>query len=92
MLNLYYAPSTASMAPHIVLEELSVPYQRTLVDRANHAHKQPDYLRLNPNGRFPVLVDGDLVVYEAAAIVLHLCDTHPAAQSTELKPVQYTSC
>jgi glutathione S-transferase len=79
MLNLYYSPSTASMVPHIVLEELSVPYHRTLVDRANQAHKQPDYLRLNPNGRFPVLVDGDLVVYEAAAIVLHLCDTHPEA-------------
>lgn len=79
MLTLYYYPSTAAMIPHIVLEELGVPYERVLVDRTRNAHKTPDYLRLNPNGLIPVLVDGDLVLYETAAIVLHLCDTHAAA-------------
>jgi glutathione S-transferase len=39
----------------------------------------PEYLKLNPNGLIPVLVDGDLVLYETAAICLHLADTHPAA-------------
>jgi glutathione S-transferase len=67
------------MVPHIVLEELGIPFQRVLVDRRQNAHKTPDYLRLNPNGLIPVLVDGDLVLYETAAIVLHLCDTHPQA-------------
>ena len=83
MLHLHYYPSTASMVPHIVLEELGVPYQRVLVDRAVDAHKAPAYLQLNPNGLIPVLVQDDapggpLVLYETAAIVLHLCDTHPA--------------
>jgi glutathione S-transferase len=50
------------------------------IDRAAQAHKRPDYLRLNPNGLIPALVDGDLVLYETAAIALHLCDTHPGAQ------------
>ena len=50
-----------------------------LLDPARKDHKQPDYLRLNPNGLIPVLTDGDLVLYETAAIVLHLCDTHPQA-------------
>lgn len=68
------------MVPHIVLEELGVPYERVLVDRTVDAHKQPDYLRLNPNGLLPTLTDGDLVLYETAAIVLHLCDTHPQAR------------
>lgn len=68
------------MVPHIVLEELGVPYERVLVDRTVGAHKQADYLRLNPNGLMPVLTDGDLVLYETAAIVLHLCDTHPQAR------------
>ncbi|MEO8023915.1 glutathione S-transferase family protein [Polaromonas sp.] len=79
MIQLYYDPSTASMVPHIVLEEIGVPYQRVLVDRMQNAHKSPDYLRLNPNGLIPLLVDGDLVLYETAAICLHLCDTHPQA-------------
>ena len=43
------------------------------------AHKQPEYLKLNPNGQIPVLVDGDLVLYETAAICMHLADTHPGA-------------
>ena len=80
MITLHYHPGTASMVPHILLEEIGEPYQRVLVDRAAGAHKQPEYLRLNPNGLIPVLVDGDQVVYETAAIVLHLCDTHPHAR------------
>lgn len=79
-MQLHYYPSTAAMIPHIVLEELGVPYQRVFVDRARNLHKAPDYLKLNPNGLIPVLVDGDLVLYETAAIVLHLCDTHPQAR------------
>ncbi len=67
------------MVPHIVLEEIGKPYQRVLVDRMHNAHKAPDYLKLNPNGLIPVLVDGDLVLYETAAICLHLCDTHAEA-------------
>lgn len=79
MIQLHYYPSTAAMAPHILLEELGVPYERVLVDRAQGAHRSPEYLRLNPNGLIPVLTDGDLVVYETAAICLHLCDTHAQA-------------
>jgi glutathione S-transferase len=79
MLQLHYYPSTAAMIPHIVLEELGTPFQLVLVDRTVNAHKAPDYLRLNPNGLIPVLTDGDLVLYETAAITLHLCDTHPQA-------------
>lgn len=80
MIQLHYYPSTASMVPHIVLEEIGLPYGRVLVDRAVGAHKAPEYLKLNPNGLIPVLTDGDLVLYETAAIVLHLCDAHPQAR------------
>jgi glutathione S-transferase len=79
MIELHYFPGNASMTPHLLLEELGVPFELKLVDRANQAHKSPGYLKLNPNGLIPVLVDGGLVLYETAAIVLHLCDTHPAA-------------
>ena len=79
MLQLHYYPSNASMAPHMLLEELGVPYELKLVDRTRNAHKSPEYLLLNPNGKIPVLVDGELVLYETAAICLHLADTHPEA-------------
>ncbi|MFT3954479.1 MAG: glutathione S-transferase family protein [Piscinibacter sp.] len=79
MMQLHYFPSNASMTPHMLLEELGVPYERVLVDRTKNAHHSPEYLALNPNGKIPVLVDGELVLYETAAIVLHLVDTHPQA-------------
>ena len=77
MLQLHYFPSNASITPHILLEEMGLPFELKLVDRANNAQKSPEYLKLNPNGLIPVLVDGDLVLYETAAICLHLTDTHP---------------
>jgi glutathione S-transferase len=76
MLTLHYYPGNASLTPHMLLEELGVPFQLELVDRAKSAHKTPEYLKLNPNGLIPVLVDGDLVLYETAAICLHLVDTN----------------
>lgn len=79
MIELHYYPSTAAMVPHILLEEIGVPFERVLVDRMAGAHKSPEYLKLNPNGLIPVLVDGGHAMYETAAIALHLCDTHPAA-------------
>lgn len=78
-MQLHYYPSTASMVPHILLEEIGAPYERVLVDRTQNAHKTPAYLALNPNGLIPLFTDGELVLYETAAICLHLCDTHPQA-------------
>ncbi|MEI6737593.1 MAG: glutathione S-transferase family protein [Pseudomonadota bacterium] len=77
--KLFYFPSNASLAPHILLEELGVPYKLELVDRVANAHKTPEYLKLNPAGLIPVLVDGDIVLSETAAICLHLADKHPEA-------------
>ena len=79
MIQLHYYPSNASMAPHILLRELGTPFELLRVERDKGAHKSPAYLKLNPNGLIPVLVDGDLVLYETAAILLHLADTHPDA-------------
>lgn len=80
MLTLHYYPSNASFAPHILLEELNVRFELALVDRTRGAHKSPAYLKLNPNGLIPVLEDGDLVLYESAAICLHLADRYPQGE------------
>lgn len=79
MMQLHYAPATASMIPHLLLEELGIAYERVVVDREHEGHKTAPYLKLNPNGLIPVLTDGDLVLYETAAICLYLCDAHPHA-------------
>jgi glutathione S-transferase len=88
-LQLYYFPGNASLAPHILLEELGVPFELTLVDRNANAHKSAAYLKLNPNGLIPTLIDGEQVITETAAIMLHLADKFidkammPAFQSAE---------
>ena len=85
MLKIHYFPGNASLIAHIVLEEIGAPFELKLVDREHDEHKSAAYLALNPNGLIPVLVDDSagaappLVLYETAAIVLHLADTHPAA-------------
>ncbi len=79
MYRLFYYPSNASLAPHILLREIGAPHELVLVDRKQNAQKQADYLALNPLGRIPVLADGDLVLFETAAICLHLADRHPEA-------------
>ena len=78
-IQLHYHPGTASMAPHNLLEELGLPYERLFVDKDAGALDSAAYRALNPNGKIPVLVDGDLVLYESAAICLHLADSQPGA-------------
>jgi glutathione S-transferase len=63
----------------VLLHEIGAPFELKWVDRAQAAHKSAAYLKLNPNGQIPVLVDGELVLYETAAICMHLADTHPRA-------------
>lgn len=79
MIRLHYHPGNASFTPHALLRELGLPFELVLVDRAQGEHKSARYLRLNPNGLIPVLEDGDLVLYETAAIGLHLVDKVPEA-------------
>ncbi len=78
-MQLHYYPGNASFTPHVLLHEAGAPFELKLVKRMQGAHKLPDYLKLNPNGLIPVLVDGELVLYETAAICLYLADTFPAA-------------
>lgn len=77
MYTLFYYPRNASLAPHFVLKALDVPFQLELVDRKKVAQKSAQYLRLNPTGRIPTLVDDDFVLFESAAICLYLCEKHP---------------
>jgi glutathione S-transferase len=75
MYRLHFRPSTAAMAPHILLREIGAPFELVPAEET----RTPAFLALNPNGRVPVLEADGLVLYESAAICLHLADRHPEA-------------
>jgi glutathione S-transferase len=74
MIRLYHYPQTTADRVRWMLGELSVPYEAVLVDLMAGEHKKPDYLKINPNGLVPALADGETVIFESAAILLHLAD------------------
>lgn len=82
MLKLYFAPNSRAVRTAWLLEELGLDYEIaerfTLGDKAL---RTPEYLALNPNGRVPTLVDGDVTISESAAIAQYL-----AAKAGKLAP------
>ena len=79
MYQLYYYPLNASMAPHFMLKALGIEHELVLVDRKQEAQKSADYLKLNPAGRIPTLLDNGQATFESPAICLHLAERHPEA-------------
>ena len=79
MIDLYYMPGSAAMAVHAVLEEVGADYRLVRVRKEGGTIDPPELERLNPHRRVPAMVDGDLVMYESAACVMHLCDLYPDA-------------
>ena len=68
-LHLWTTPN--GYKPLIMLEEIGADFELVKVP-LDGTQKKPDYVKLNPNGRIPTLVDGDLVVFESGAILLKL--------------------
>ncbi len=79
-LKLYYAPGTCALAPHIVLEEVGIAFEPVAVDIKAGEQRTPEYLKLNPKGRVPVLLAGDWVLTENVAILQFLARSHPEAK------------
>ena len=76
-LTLYEFGPTRSLRVRWALQELQVPFESVVVDLQAGEHRKPAFLQLNPAGRLPVLVDGDLVLTESVAIVVYLADKFP---------------
>ncbi len=75
MYTLFWSPGSASMAPHVLLEELGVPHELNRVELDKP--RDPAYLKLNPWGRVPTLLIEGQPINESAAICMHLADRHP---------------
>ncbi|MBL0142970.1 MAG: glutathione S-transferase N-terminal domain-containing protein [Betaproteobacteria bacterium] len=77
-ISLYYSPGACSLAPHIVLEELGLPYEAVKISTADGQQRSPGYLKINPRARVPALaVDGKVLV-ENVAILSFLGGGFPA--------------
>jgi len=71
---------TRSIRARWTLQELQVPFESVTVDMMAGAHRSAEFLRINPAGKLPVLVDGDMVLTESVAIVVYLAEKYPEKQ------------
>ena len=76
---LYYAPTACSIAPHIALEEIGVPFEARRIDLGAGQQTSPDYLAVNPQGRVPALVIDGETVTEVPALLTYIASLAPEA-------------
>ncbi len=77
MIHLYTAATPNGHKVSIALEELALPYTLHSLDLGAGEQKQPEFLKLNPNGRIPAIVDADnddFAVFESGAILIYLAE------------------
>jgi glutathione S-transferase len=90
--KLYYSPGTCSLAVHAVLNAVGANFE--LVSVAGKANRSEDYLKLNPLGQVPVLLEDGKVLRESAAIIIHLLEKFrhpllPASGEARVKTIQW---
>ena len=85
MLELYTATTPNGWKASVTLEELELPYEVRAVDIFAGEQKHPDYLKLNPNGRIPTLVDDGFAIFESGAIMLWLAEKTGRLMPTDRK-------
>ena len=78
-MKLYYNPRSRAAIAKWMLDECDADYEIVNIDLEKREHKAPAFLKINPAGKLPALVDGDSRVFETAAICLYLGDRFPDA-------------
>ncbi len=76
MVTIYGSPKSSSGRCFWCLEEAQVPYDAKSINFKEKQHKSEDFLKINPNGKVPVLTDGEFTVWESMAINHYLAETH----------------
>ncbi|MGB0619556.1 MAG: glutathione S-transferase family protein [Myxococcota bacterium] len=88
MIDLYTAPTPNGHKASVTLEELGLDYTAHAVNLPKNEQKEEWFLKLNPNGRIPVIVDreeGDLAVFETGAIMVYLAEKAGRLLPTDVK-------
>jgi glutathione S-transferase len=78
-MKLYYNSQSRAVIAKWMLDECGAEYETVTIDLAKREHKSPEFLKINPAGKLPALVDGDSKIFEGAAICLYLGDKFPEA-------------
>ena len=73
----YGSGSPFSWYVWLVLEHKQLPYEFNLLSLQSGELKKPEFLAINPHGKVPVLIDGDLILWEASTIVEYLEERYP---------------
>jgi len=73
---LYFSPGTRASRVYWLILELGIDVEIRPIRLDAGEHKKPEYTKLNPAGEVPTYVDGDLVLTDSSAIILHLLDKH----------------
>ena len=76
-MKLYEFGPTRSIRVRWTLQELGVEFEPVTVNMLAGENRGPEFLAINPAGKLPALVDGDLVLTESVAIVLYLAEKYP---------------
>jgi glutathione S-transferase len=76
MLKIYHSPGTRGFRVIWVCEELSVPYEIEPVNFAAEYRATPEWRALNPVGKVPAMVDGDMTMFESCAMMQYVLDCH----------------
>ena len=79
MLTLYLSPGSSSMAPHIALHEIGVPFESRWVSFAKREQHSAEYLAVNPEGKVPTLLVDGRPMTEVAAVLYYLAKRYPEA-------------
>jgi len=74
MIKFYYHPSPNPAKVALFLEESGLPYEMVPVDTRKGEQHTPAFLAINPNGKTPAIVDGDVTVFDSNAILLYLAE------------------
>ena len=79
MIKVYGQAPTRVLRVHWLLNALGLEYEEIPVNILEGEHLKPEFLKVNPAGKVPVLVDGDTVLTESSAIQLYLAEKFPQA-------------
>ncbi len=85
MIDLYTSATPNGWKASITLEEMAVPYKLHAISLSKQEQKTPEFLKINPNGRIPAIVDDGFAVFESGAIMIYLAEKFGKLMPSDVK-------